>query len=77
MRTGSQFMVMLFMMAVASALALVTHAWLTGGTPDVERLAGRKWADLSHEAFSDCPRDNGIRFWMGCTDEAPIKKGRP
>ena len=74
MQTGSQFMVTLLMMAVAAVLAIAAYAWQRGTTPDVERIAGQVWADMSHDAFADCPRENGIRFWMGCTDEAPATR---
>jgi hypothetical protein len=77
MRTGSDFMMSLFITAVVTALALAGYAWQRGATPDVERIAGRMWADMSQKTFADCPRGNGVRFWMGCTDEAPVKRTYP
>jgi hypothetical protein len=77
MRTSSDFMVTIFMTAIAAALAFVGYAYQRGVTPDVERYAGKMWADVSHDTFASCPRDNGIRFWMGCTDKAPMKRTPP
>ncbi len=71
MRTGSSLMVTIMMMAMACGLALTAYSWRRGMTPDVERIAGRMWADLSNNSFAECPRQNGFRFWMGCTDQAP------
>jgi hypothetical protein len=64
-------MVTIMMMAMASGLAVTAYSWRRGMAPDVERIAGRMWADLSQKGFAECPRQNGFRFWMGCTDKAP------
>jgi hypothetical protein len=74
MRTGSEYMVTILMTAIAGATVAAAYSWQRGTAPDVERLAGRLWADVAHEDFKDCPRGNGMRFWMGCTDTAPKPK---
>lgn len=66
----------LMMSGVVAALAMTAYSLQHGLTPDVERTAGRLWAKYTHETFADCPRENGIRFWLGCTDRAPRKDAR-
>jgi hypothetical protein len=69
-------MVTIIMMAVAFVLVLAGYSWQRGMTPDVERVAGRVYADVKRNTFAQCPRDNGMKFWMGCTDLAPTEKER-
>ena len=63
------------MTAAASGLVLAGYVAQRGYAPDVERVAGRMWADVTHESFADCPREHGQKFWMGCTDLAAPSKG--
>ena len=61
----------------AAALGLMVAGYFVqrGMAPDVERVAGRMYADVTHEPFAQCPRKHGVKFWMGCTDLAPPAKG--
>ena len=62
------------MTAAASGLVLAGYVVQRGMAPDVERVAGRVYADMTHESFAKCPRKHGQKFWMGCTDLAPVEK---
>jgi hypothetical protein len=75
MRTGSEYMIGAIMTAAASGLVLAGYVAQRGLAPDVERVAGRMWADVTHENFAQCPRKHGVKFWMGCTDLAPPANG--
>ena len=77
MRTGSEYMIGAIMTAAASGLVLAGYIAQRGLAPDVERVAGRMWADVTHESFTECPREHGMKFWMGCTDLAAPSKGSP
>jgi hypothetical protein len=69
-------MMTFMMMAMAAALAITAYSWRRGMAPDVERIAGRMWADASRIGFAECPRQNGFKFWMGCTDQALLQPNR-
>ena len=69
-------MVGAIMAVAASGVVLAGYIAQRGMAPDVERVAGRMYADATHEQFAECPRKHGMRFWMGCTDLAPSKQGK-
>jgi hypothetical protein len=76
MRAGSDLMMTVLLLALASGLLVAGYAWQGGRVPDPERKAGQLWADVSKLSFDQCPRDNGTGFWMGCTDRAPMRGPR-